>query len=527
MLPALRLHRCDQERRTFQVPSWSVLTNSILDSARFCAIVASIAFALALPASALDPNKAIGQFTHTSWSVKDAIPGPVVAIAQTPDGYLWFGTHAGLYRFDGQNFDRWEPEAPGDKLPTSSITALLTAGDGSLWIGFTSSAVSCLRQGAVKTYTPADGLHAGGILSIAEDLNGSIWAGGASGFSRFVAGKWSRVGADLGYRAPGARQLLVDHRGTLWAATDGLNFGWNKDSVRVNTILKLPANGKQFEATGQPVGYVAQLAEAPDGKIWMAEGSAPQPTVRPVEGRSSQNVERLVPTMPWCILFDQTGLWIGLLKGGIRRAPDFRSLDRVSFDRFESKDGLSSDGVHVVFKDREGNIWFGTNRGVDRFRENKATPFATKEGLAPNPQLALTSTGDGNVWILNYARARLQRYSKGRIINQVLPRYSPSDSTRLLSIYSDKNRVWLGGSFGLAENTDGKFSYLRVPGTPVGTNVEAITLDSSGDLWIEVWEGGKSSLKRRRNGVWEDLRNRPELPDTRCRVLFGDAAGRV
>ena len=56
-----------------------------------------------------------------------------------------------------------------------------------------------------------------------------------------------------------------------------------------------------------------------------------------------------------------------------RRAPDFRRLDRVSFDRFGSKDGLSSDGVHVAFKEREGNIWFGTNRRVDCFHENGDT----------------------------------------------------------------------------------------------------------------------------------------------------------
>ena len=224
---------------------------------------------------------------------------------------------------------------------------------------------------------------------------GTSTAGGASGFSRFAAGKWSRVGADLGYRAPGARELLVDHSGTLWVATDGLNFGLSKDSVRVNTILKLPANGKQFEATGQPVGYVAQLAEAPDGKVWMAEGSGPGPTVRPVEGRSNQNIERAVAATPWCILFDQNDLWIGLLKGGIRRASDFRRLDRVSFDRFESRDGLSSAGAHAAFKDREGNILLeGTGSGIAFARTRRRLLRSTR--FPPNPQLALASTADGS-----------------------------------------------------------------------------------------------------------------------------------
>jgi ligand-binding sensor domain-containing protein len=75
-------------------------------------------------------------------------------------------------------------------------------------------------------------------------------------------------------------------------------------------------------------------------------------------------------------------LWIGLHRGGIRRAPDFKRVEQVTFDRFESKDGLSGHGVLSALKDREGNIWFGTNRGLDRFRENKATAFSAKEGIS-------------------------------------------------------------------------------------------------------------------------------------------------
>lgn len=93
--------------------------------------------------------------------------------------------------------------------------------------------------------------------------------------------------------APGARQLLVDRQGTLWVATNGMNFGLSKDSIRVNTILKLPADRTRFEPTGQPVGFVSHLAESPNGQVWMAEASGLVPTVRPVEGRLMR-----VPPLP-------------------------------------------------------------------------------------------------------------------------------------------------------------------------------------------------------------------------------------
>lgn len=55
-------------------------------------VVLIIAFALADFVSALDSPKLIRQFTHTSWSAKDGIPGLVGAIAQTPAYYqtVWF-----------------------------------------------------------------------------------------------------------------------------------------------------------------------------------------------------------------------------------------------------------------------------------------------------------------------------------------------------------------------------------------------------------------------------------------------------
>ncbi len=508
-----------------RVSSLRRVIGSRLAQAQLGMAMTAIVCGLARPVSGLDPKKTIRQFTHTSWSAKDGIPGPVDAIAQTPDGYLWLGTRAGLYQFDGQSFTSWEGSSDGQKLPRSSISTLCKARDGSLWIGFTSSEVSHLHNGILRTYTPADGLHTGGVLSIAEDQNGFIWAGGAYGFSRFKNERWSRVGVELGYRAPGARQLVVDRRGTLWVATDGLNFGLGKDSVRVNTILKLTKNGKRFEPTGQGVGFVSQLVEAPDGEVWMVECNDPAPTVRPVLGHAGPDFGSQIP---YCVLFDrESSLWIGQLRGGIRRATDFRRIEKMSFDQFRNEDGLSSDATRSVFQDREGNIWFGTTRGLDRFRENKATPLSTKEGLLQDRELALTATRDGTVWIINYAEDLVQHFAGGRIVSQTLAPYSRSDSTRVLSLFSDNDRIWLGGSFALAEGMNGKFSYVHLPGRGEKPQVEAITTDSLGSLWIVVWEGGKSHVERLRNKTWTEFRSSPTLPNGRCRILFGDALGRV
>ena len=61
------------------------------------------------PARALPADRTISEFIHRSWSVDEGLPHSTVrAIAQTTDGYIWFGTPEGVSRFDGVRFDGFE-----------------------------------------------------------------------------------------------------------------------------------------------------------------------------------------------------------------------------------------------------------------------------------------------------------------------------------------------------------------------------------------------------------------------------------
>jgi len=490
-------------------------------------VLLMIGVALTAPANALDPQKFISQFTHTSWTAKDGIPGPVRAIAQTPDGYLWLGTEAGLYRFDGLRFAAWKPSS-GQQFRDSSVLSLCVARDGSLWIGFGSGGITQLRDGHLKNYSHADGVPTGGILSVVEDANGSIWAGGQYGLSKLDSGGWRQVGTELGYPAPGAQVIFVDRRGNLWVATDGFDFGLGKDSVRRNTILTLAANAKRFAATQEAVGQVWMMAEAPDGEVWIADTTGR--TARPIMRQSGRKLGITVGVESVCVLFDSNrSLWVGLIQGGLRRVADSRQLERNALDEFSTRDGLSSGGVYSALEDREGNIWFGTTGGLDRFRENKVTPYSNREGLIPDQKIAMAPTQDGSVWFVSYTRDTVQRFRQGRITTSKLPLYSRSDSTRILSLNADRNNhVWAGGSFKLAEGVDGRFSYTRGPPIEKGAMVHAIARDAGGNLWITVWGGEKGGGPLRlRDGNWTDFRGRVNLPQYRCRVLYGDPLGRV
>ncbi len=66
------------------------------------------------------------------------------------------------------------------------------------------------------------------------------------------------------------------------------------------------------------------------------------------------------------ILLDKGGyLWIGSLHGGFSR------YDGKNFIRFTEKEGLSNNSVKAICEDKSGNLWIGTDRGLNKLEKSK------------------------------------------------------------------------------------------------------------------------------------------------------------
>ena len=125
---------------------------------------------------ALDPNKRLTQYMHTSWRIQDgSAPAGIEAIAQTSDGYLWFSSDSqGMYRFDGVRFVPWTL-APNGK----AINAIVNVhGDhaGGLWV-LGEHEIVYLKGGVVTSRFDLDELQQ--FQQISEDPDGSLWVVGS------------------------------------------------------------------------------------------------------------------------------------------------------------------------------------------------------------------------------------------------------------------------------------------------------------------------------------------------------------
>ncbi len=92
-----------------------------------------------------------------------------------------------MARFDGYEFTIFN-KANG-ALPSNSITALVGAPDGSLWIG-ANDGLTHLSNGRFQTYTRQQGLPDNAVSSLFIDHTGALWIVAGIDLSRFENGKF-------------------------------------------------------------------------------------------------------------------------------------------------------------------------------------------------------------------------------------------------------------------------------------------------------------------------------------------------
>ena len=426
----------------------------------------------ATSAFALNPTLDVSQYAHTAWKIRDGFAkGSIIAIAQTPDGYLWLGTAFGLYRFDGVRNVLWQPP-PDQQLPSNTITKLVVARDGTLWIG-TWRGLASWKNDKLAQYAELDGLH---IFALAEDDERSIWAG-ANGSPGLPDGKLCeirngsvRCGPEMDSVDRGVLGLHKDSKGNLWVGLEQGVWRWR------------PGPPEFYAVPGLPNGRMQGMADSEDGAVLIAATGA---VMRLADGKAKAVYQFPTARRGFRVLKmlrdHDGGLWVGPAGRGIVHIHQGRT------DVFSESDGLSGNDIYDLFEDREGNIWVATINGLDRFRELPVVTYSKSQGLSDIPWGGLLAARDGSIWFstldglnrLNQGRVTVYRQHRTAGGQEVVGSGLPDEGVG--SLFQDSGgRIWVSTLTGIGYLETDRF----VPTSAPGGLVSSITMDASGNLWI-------------------------------------------
>jgi ligand-binding sensor domain-containing protein/signal transduction histidine kinase len=406
-------------------------------------------------------------YVWRSWTRLDGLPGSQVwAIAQDQSGYIWIGTNEGLVRFDGVRFVSGR-QLGLERLPNASVRALFVARDGSVWIGFGTGGIGRLKDGRLQTFTMDDGLPPGVVAGLVEDRHGNLWAASANGLYRLSDGRWARISVDAGGPARAVNAVYVDGKGRLWVGTRAGAYRSDTDA---------PA---RFEH----VTTMAALSIAGDeaGNVWGTGDVA----LMLLTARSPQTIVEAATYAPGRrMVADRQGrLWIGTLGDGLLRVSPGAGAAVEEFNR----PGVASyDDVLAVFEDREGNIWVGTPRGLDRGSRGLIRSLPGRGDGITAPVQAVAAAADGSVWVgTTNGLHRFTERGHGALVAAVtLP------SRGVIALHGDaRGGMWVATAREIGRFEHGRFASLIPVGTLLNRPV-AMATDRQGTLWLCDLERG-------------------------------------
>lgn len=358
----------------------------------------------------------------------------VNALLQDRQGFIWFGTNKGLFRFDGTDVKRYTKR---DSLADNQVTAIAQDSAGRIWTGHANGMLSIIESGKVRVFETREGNAAEPISDILFARNGVMWFSSRNdGLYYFVNERLYRVDQEEGLPDIFIYDLYEDSDGNIWAGTDGgvavCSLDGNKIKIRVidssdglkDIIIKKIKNvrGDTLALATEDAGLLTYNLKTHETNSLVGTSWTYGPVTDFVV---KENEVWIASPQKGLVVFD---MQIGTLKV------------------YNEYNGLSLLSINTVMKDREGNIWSGSRQGPSRTLGDAVEHL---EMLLPghdNNILALTIDGHGQIWFSTNEGLFVQstNSSGARMVTKKLQNTTFKDAP-VISLYADEEGyIWAG-----------------------------------------------------------------------------------
>lgn len=437
----------------------------------------------------------------------------VMEITQDQEGFMWFATVQGLYRYDSRTFRAYTPRGKDpDAIGSSYVNQVICDSRGTLWAA-TSSGLSRYNK-ATDSFTTfrhdakdphslasdrvsvivedrkkkglwvgtSDGLYylnltgsgpgltripmpgysgcTRQIRCLVEEADGRLWIGTSDGLVRMdpdgARQQVFRMPSDPTYPALSEfTTLYADGKGSLWLGSNRVGlFRFDIATEKFQAI-------EQFRHGRNPLPNVWRICSDGTGKMWIATWSGlalfdPHTFASRWFVHKPENPYSLPDDLLFAFYQDrQGGIWIGSYLSGICYMTPGYFGNLVPPEEPALVPGMESVKVGWMEKTRQGTIWGVTeNRSSAWVRDARTHTVRTYPLDLPFSRTYNAFYLDETLTLWCGGNAVLTSYHlpTGRKKSYSFPEasYSPGRGGTVLSLFEDsENRLWIGGVFGL------------------------------------------------------------------------------
>ncbi len=375
-----------------------------------------------------------------------------------------------------------------------------------------------------------------GILMLA---NSSFALNPNKAISQYVRDTWQ---VEDGLPQSSAVSIEQTRDGYLW-------FGTEEGLVRFDGIKFTIFDKYNTPAFQQ--NYVQSLMEDPEGTLWI--GTYGGGIIHYKNGKFQPFEQNKMDGNIWPMIRDKKGdFWIGTYGGGLYR---IQSSKNGNIQHFNTDNGLLNNAVSSILMDDSGDLWFGTMRGLNRFKDEKLTAHtelrgilslledsqkniwigtingvyllengkAVHKGLADHAVPAMLEDRDGNLWIGTNG-VGLYRYDQGKF--SAFTKQQGLSSDFIWALHEDpEGSLWVGTTGGgINRLNDGNFVTYGIEEGMAHDKIWSIYGNQNQDIWFGT-EGGV--IKRQRDGKFLSITTKNGLSSDNVWCVFEDSKGNL
>lgn len=403
-------------------------------------------------------------------------------LAVDRQGRLWAYTFEGLVRqkadLDFEKMD-WRPDGSTYAMAAGPAT-------GSIYVASLHGITVFKEDGTREDWDTAMGLPAQGVMLVAEDGRGRVWAG--TGATLLVLDPGERRFRDASSLLPAPispnGKAHVDHDGSVWIPTQ-------------NGVFQM--GGERLDAArGLPFRWVREIFRDREGSLWVMGAGLAR-----LLGQGRVVSQGNPGDVTWYMLRDARGRMLASTDNGVF------ILDRGGSRPLPGTAGFRIKGMALG---PDGVLWMVNTRGPTLWLR----PGAAAAEVAP---LGEWGTGANSVHTDKAGRVYVGHVLKGllrydpasrRLVQEVPPGGLGARAYGVYEMHEDgEGRLWAGADGGiLIRARDGGWRFHREPS---GYRVRSMALLPDGTAWVtgdepkglarvRPVEGGLQVLERRTRG---------------------------